>query len=262
MARKKILDAKSCKFTLNVTGDNKEILDELTENYMLKYGPMINKIIGTFCRMPLKIRKVFEKVCLAECEKLTIEIGHTEENSYHREPLEKERDFYIEILKLMNGGNYQVTDEKEESSSLIKIKLSDGYLLIPSDWIVVNPESAETCRYAAVLECRNSLKYGVPHFVYFNNYKYACDYTEHMEEEFFSLCRKAWPRFSEIQELSEKNRLVPDPDNKGQYLNVDAHLAAPIIGVFHIEEQGDRIYGEPPYGAMIVRTSIVAKEEE
>lgn len=262
MARKRILDAKSCKFTLNVMGDNKEILDDLTENYMMKYGPMINKIIDTFCRMPKKIKKVFIKTCLAECERLAIEIEQTSEASFHYEELKKDRNWYIEILKLMNGGKYESIEEKKEASSMIKIKMFDGYLLIPADWIVVNPESAEKCRYAAVLECRNHIQYGVPHFVFFNNYKYACDYTDYMEEEFFSLCRKVWPKFSEIQILSEKNALVPDPDNKGRYLNSEAHLAAPIIGLFHIEEHGDRAYGEPPYGAKIVRTGIVVDEED
>lgn len=258
MARRKIIDSKSCKFSLDVSGDNKEVLDELTTNYMLKYGPMINKIIGTFCRMPKGIRKVIEKTCLSEYNRLTEELAHIEEE-FHRKPLEQERESYLEILRLINGGIYEIADETEEETSMKKIKLADGYLIIPADWIVVNPEQAENCRYAAVLECRNSTKYGVPHFIYFNNYQYGNQFTDTMEENFYSLCRKAWPKFAEIEELSNKNQLVPDPENKGQYLNAEAHLAAPIIGLFSIEEQGDRISGEPPYGAMIVRTD--ANEE-
>lgn len=258
MARRKIIDLKSFKFSLDVSGDNKEVLDELTTNYMLKYGPMINKIIGTFCRMPKGIRKVIENACLAEYNRLTDELAHIEEE-FHRKPLEQERESYLEILKLINGGIYEIADEAEEEPTMKKIKLEDGYLIIPSDWIVLNPEQAENCRYAAVLECRNSAKYGVPHFIYFNNYQYENQFTDTMEEDFYSLCRKAWPKFIEIQELSNKNQLVPDPDNKGQYLNGEAHLAAPIIGLFSIEEQGDRIIGEPPYGAMIVRTNVEEK---
>ena len=56
MARKKIIDSNACKFSLFITGDNKEILDELANNYQLKYGPMINKIIKTFCRMPKPVK--------------------------------------------------------------------------------------------------------------------------------------------------------------------------------------------------------------
>ena len=260
MARRKILDPNSTKFTLNVIGDNKEILDELTGNYMLKYGPMINKIIGTFCRMPKSTKKVIEKACIAEYERLTTEIEHTDVDSFHRAPLIQERDSYLEILRLLNGGTYELQEENEEKPKMKKIKLADGYLIIPSDWIIVNPEKAEDSRYAAVLECRNSVKYGIPHFIYFNNERYVSGYTERMRDEFFSLCKKAWPKFEEIQMLSEANQLVPDPENKGKYVNVEAHLAAPIIGLFHIGEQGSNICGEPPFGAMIVRTSTTVDD--
>lgn len=254
MARRKIIDSKSCKFSLDVSGDNKEVLDDLTTNYMLKYGPMINKIIGTFCRMPKPIRKVIEKACLGEYKRLSVELEHTEEE-YFRKPLEQESETYLEILRLINNGVYEIADEKEDENQMKKIKLADGYLIIPADWIVVNPENAKSCRYAAVLECRNSAKYGVPHFIYLNNYQYGRDFTDSMEHDFYTKCRKAWDKFSEIEELSNKNQLVPDPENKGQYLNAEEHLAAPIIGLFSIEEQGENSTGETPYGAMIIRTS-------
>ena len=253
MPRKKIIDSKSCKLSVDVSGDNKQVLDELTDNYMFKYGPMINKVIATFCRMPKSIKKVIEKACLAEYNRITEELEHIDEE-FHRKPLEQERENYLEILRLINGGVYEIVDEPEEEETMKKIKLADGYLIIPKDWIVVNPEMAENCRYAAVIECRNSVKYGVPHFIYLNNHRYANEFTDSMEENFYLLCRKAWPKFSEIEELSKKNKLVPDPNNNGQYLNAEAHLVAPIIGMFSIEEQGEHPNDEPPYGAMIVRT--------
>lgn len=251
MARPRIIDSNSAKFSIVVTGDNKKTLDELTENYNYKYGPMINKIIGTFCRMPKKIRKVIEKACLAEYNRLTEELAHIEEK-FHRKPLEQELEFYLEILRLINGGIYKITDETEEPT-MKKIKLADGYLIIPSDWIVVNPEQAENCHYAAVLECMHSDQYGVPHFIYLNNYKYGNEFTDSMKEDFFSLCCKEWPRFKEIEEINEKNQLIPDPNNKGEYLNLEEHLAAPVIGLFSIEEKGENPIERMPYGAMIIR---------
>lgn len=258
MARPRIIDSNSAKFSIVVTGDNKKTLDELTDNYNYKYGPMINKIIGTFCRMPKGIRKVIEKACVKEYKRLTNELELTTEE-FHRKPLEEEKETYMDILRLLNNGIYEFEEEKKESQ-MKKIKLADGYLIIPAEWIVVNEDIAEDCRYAAVLECRNSAKYGVPHFIYLNNFKYGNQYTDDMEHHFYELCRKAWPKFSEIEELNKKNQLVPDPENKGQYLNIKEHLAAPIIGLFSIEEQGTNPFGEkPPYGAMIVRTN---EEEE
>lgn len=261
MARKKILDCDSCKFTLNLNGDNKKVLDKITDNYILKYGPMINKIIKTFCLMPDDVLKVIEKVCREAYENLNNEIEHTEENSFHREPLIKSRDWFYEILKITHGGSYPFCEEekKDDEPSMRKVRLLDGYLIIPSDWILVNEEEAANCRYAAVMECRNSAKHGVPHFIYFNNFQYAREYTEDMEKRFLSLCEKAWPRFKEIRNLSDRNQLVPDPENKGEYLNVEAYLAAPTIGLFHIAEQCNR---KLPYGAMIIRTDEATNETE
>lgn len=75
---------------------------------------------------------------------------------------------------------------------------------------------------------------------------------------FYELCRKQWPRFSEIEKLAEQNKLVSNPKQPGHSLNFEEYLAAPLIGLFQIETQGERKRpdGEdPPYGAMIVRTN-------
>ncbi|MCM1171703.1 MAG: hypothetical protein NC393_06195 [Clostridium sp.] len=253
MPRKRKKDYNSCKFTFDLAVENKQILDEITSNYNMKYGPMLNKILSTFCRMPSSIRKVIEKACVAEYKKLSNQIEQTED-AFYKAPLKLDRDFYADILNLINKGRYEFLEgEITEKNAMVKVKLAEGYLIIPADWIIVNPESAESCRYAAVLECRNSAKYGIPHFIYFNNFKYANEYTDTMEKDFYTLCREKWPKFAKIEELSEENQLVADPNNKGEYLNVEAHLKAPIIGLFSIKEQDENLYNEPPYGAMIVR---------
>ena len=54
--------------------------------------------------------------------------------------------------------------------------------------------------------------------------------------------------------MNRKNQLVPDPEDPNQYLNMEAYLTSPIIGLFSIDEQGDSLTDEYPYGAMIVRS--------
>lgn len=137
-----------------------------------------------------------------------------------------------------------------------KISLKNGYLLIPEDWIIVNPEVSTSTNYAAVIECRNFRKYNVPHFVYLNNIKYEKDYDDNFEKEFYKMCTTIWPQFKEIEKLSNSNQPIEDPDNKGKYLNIKEHLSAPIIGIFSIVEQNDMLTTEEaPYGAMIIRNS-------
>ena len=252
MARKKKIYAKACKFSLFISGDNKETLDELTDNYQLKYGPMINKIIGTFCIMPKAVKKVFETTCISEYKRLTKELSLTNDD-FHKKALEEEKDVYNEIFKLINNGKYEIIEEAAENNTMKKIEIADGYLIIPHDWIVVNPEYAKSCRYAAVLECRNSERYNVPHFIYFNNYKYAKQYTESLEKDFYKLCEKKWDRFSYIEKLSNDNQLIPDPDNEGNYLNLDEYLQSPTIGLFSIEEQNEDSTEDYPFNAMIIR---------
>ena len=247
MPRKPIVDALSCKFSIDISGDNKRTLDSITAKKNIKYGPAINAIIRTLCCMPNGIKNTLTRVCESEYKRLNDLIANTDEG-YFCSQYEEERDFYLEMLTLMHGGNYRI----ETTETMKKIRLLDGYLIIPNDWIVLNPERAEHSRYAAVLEARNYVKFGVPHFVYFNNFQYAGDYTDHMKNDFMRLCRKAWDGFANIEALSNKNQLVPDPENPGTYLNIDANLKAPIIGLFGIDEQGDR-YKKYPHGAKIVR---------
>lgn len=252
MPRKRTIDNNARKFCLDINSENKKVLDELTINYNFKYGPMINKIISTFCRMPPCIKKYIEESCLCEYTRLTEELKSLTEQ-FHRQSLEQEKEFYVNILRLINKGTYTLPDEKP-NNKMKKIRLQDGFLIIPSEWIVVNPEKADSCHYAAVLECRNSKQYGIPHFLYLNDFKYRKDYTDSMEAKFYSLCKEKWERFAEIEELSNKNQLIPNPDDPEQYLNLKEYLLAPIIDLFSVEEQCEKTYSEAPYGAMIVRT--------
>lgn len=257
MPRKKIIDSNSCKFTLNVSGDNKAILDEITKANNQKYGPTVNNIIHTLCLMPDSVKNAIQRTCLFEYDRLRDELLQTTDE-YQRSQCEKEKECYATILRLTNKGRYDLPDENEPATNpkMKSIELVNGYLLIPSDWIVVNPESSNKYRYAAVLECRNSKEYGIPHFVYLTDYKSSENYPKEMEQDFYDRCEKEWPNFSQIKELSDKNQLIPNPEKPNQYLNLEAYLKSPLIGLFAIPEQGERTNDNYPYDAMIVRTDI------
>lgn len=242
MARKRVTDLHSCKFSLNISGENKKTLDMLTTNYELKYGPMINYIIEGFFRMPECPRKIIENALLTAYTNLTNELSQTKEE-FHRTPLERDRASCYEILRLLNGGILDLPPEIKAPCAMQKVKLADGYLLVPEDWIVLNPEHAESCHHAAVLECKNSAKYGIPHFIYLNNYQYENQYPDEMVSDFYARCRKTWPRFSEIEELNQR----------ASDSSAEDYLTAPIIGLFNIAVQGDKSSEDYPYGAMIVK---------
>jgi len=249
MGRKRVIDLDSYKFSLDVSGENKRVLDELTAASGLKYGPFINKIIEIFCRMPVQIKSVFEETCIRELKEIKRIISVS--SGFEKAKLEKNQAYYEEILRLINRGKYEMAEDKVQ---MIKIPLKSGYLIIPNDWIVVNPERAKSCLYAGVVECRNSEKYGIPHFVFFSDYKFGSEYTDEFTDEIDALCCKSWPEFSNIIEKSKQNELIRDPERPGYFLNIEAHLAAPIIGYFSIDESDKALRKNSlPYGAMIVR---------
>ena len=137
--------------------------------------------------------------------------------------------------------------------------MKDGYLIIPKEWIVLNEEDAMYCRYAGVVECRNSAKYGIPHFVFFTHAEYGRDYDTDLINE---MCCNAWPKFKDI--MAQQVEPIKDPEKPGEYLNVQEHLASPYIGYFSIDEadSGLRDIEDMPYGAMIVRTSTENTEDD
>ena len=252
MARKKTLDENACKFSLDISGSNKSFLDSLTENYGLKHGPMINHIIKTIFTMPSRMINAIDNACLAEYHIILSELEQAEYNSLHRLKLETELNSFNEFLKLIHNGIFSAKEKVINEPGMQCIELADGHAILPEEWIIVNHEMAKNCKEVAILECRNAQKYNIPIFVYFTNIKYAKDYDENMCEDFYSRCQMLWPNFAEIRELSDRNELKRDPDYPGNYLNVEAYLNAPTIGLFNLYEESE-YPGEQPYGAKIVR---------
>lgn len=111
MPRKRIHDNSSYKLSLDLTGDNKEILDELSFKLNIKYGPLINKIINTFCRMPECIRKNIEMSCINQYTFITEEIENIT-GEFHIQSLEEEKKFYKDLIQLLNKGTFQILPDK------------------------------------------------------------------------------------------------------------------------------------------------------
>ena len=66
-------------------------------------------------------------------------------------------------------------------------------------------------------------------------------------------CIEKFPDFKEILRLSDENKLISDPSNPARYLNADAYMNAPKVGIFYINDLGNTFSGNPPYGAVIIR---------
>lgn len=254
MARKRILSLASYKFSMDLSGENKEAVDDATENYGMKYGPFINMLIKNFLRMPTGMKQAFTGFCISKCQELDklLEVA----GAMEKKSIEMEKEQYLEIARIINGG---IDIHYDDTPDMRKIAMKDGYLIIPKDWIVVNEEDAAHYRYAGVVECRNHVKYGIPHFVFFTNAEYPKDYDTDLINE---MCCEAWPKFKDI--IDQQVEPIRDPDNPGQWLNAKEHLASPYIGHFMIDEADSdlREIEDMPYGAMIVRTSAANTDDD
>lgn len=245
MARKTIKELKSHKFSVDVGGENKIALDILSENMKMKYGPTINLLISGICRLHPNVKREL----LEFCQTQYISASETQVHAgvMENKELEEQKAQYLTLAKLINDGNHLSV---QSSDRMRKVKLKDGYLIIPSNWIVLNEDEGNKYAYAGVVECRNSGLYNVPHFVFLNEYKYGCDYNEELYEYVHSMCIKAWPSFEDI--IKKQVKPIPNPLKHGDYLNVKEFLEAPTIGHFHLPESNET--NNPVCGAVIIRT--------
>ncbi|RGW47727.1 hypothetical protein DWV67_15370 [Dorea formicigenerans] len=247
MGRKKILDLQSHKFSLDISGENKRVLDSETNAFGLKYGPFINFMLSRFCRMSDDIKEVINIALINKCEELNKQLAVCGEG-FEKQNIEQKKAECLDIFKIINNG--KELDSNILSPIMRKIMIQDGYAILPKDWIILNEEDAIHCQYVGVVECRNFSKYGIPHFAFFLLEKYDAVYYD----EICDLCCQKWEEFTEI--LKKQVDLIPDSERPGSYLNGEEYLQAPNIGIFPIKDSTEKESGQEfPYGAMVVRTN-------
>lgn len=246
MGKKTIKELSSHKFSIDISGANKIALDTLSDNMKMKYAPTINKLISGVCNLNPNVKQALLQFCKMQYNYIEELEGKAEK--FEKADLKEQKDQYSELATLLNGG---IDPNFSSADKMKKIKLKGGYLIIPSDWIVLNEEEASMYEYAGVVEVRRNAEFNdVPHFVFFNEYKRARDYNDVLKDKVNALCSKAYPRYKEIME--KQVVLQHDPNNPGGYLNAEEFRNAPFIGFFHLPDQGDE--KDPTCGAMIIRT--------
>ncbi len=172
------------------------------------------------------------------------------------------QDINVEASQWKALANYfRVENYKLWKSSMRQIMLKEGYCIFPADWIVLGNiwGTPEECMYAGVVESRNFSVYGIPHFLFFSNKKYACEYDEEFKAKVYAECERVFPEFNKF--FNMQIYLTKEEENdKDKLAEWDK---APSFGLFHLVEKGDPMYWNalrpdyiPPAGAMIVRSDM------
>jgi len=236
------------KLSIDLEPDNLEALKRMKAEAGWPYGNTINNLLALLS-IPKSIKTEIYEFIKTQLRSLYKQADS--EEIFGLNEINEKIKAYTDMAALLNRGVRLTVDDLREDP-MKKIKIEDGYLIVPSDWIDINPDDAENMPYAGVIECRNSKKYGIPHFVFHTWHEKACDYDT---DEINKMCVKAYPEFKEIMQ----KQVTPeqDPEHPGLILNEQAFMDAPTIGHFSIYVQDDPTYGsnyKPPAGAKIVRT--------
>lgn len=242
------------KLTIDLTEKNRETLDKIKTDQRSSYGTTINELIEVFFNTPESVKKELVEFIIQKLKQLYKQMDTTDDFNFKE--ISEKTQAYINIAALFNNRKSLSANEIDSAVTLRKIPMKNGFLICPEEWIIVNPEEAKDSEYACVLECRNSSKYGIPHFLIFSNCETVKSYSQLYEESIYRKCCSAYPKFSEILEMQVTP--IDDPDNPGLILNTDEWIGAPNIGLFDVYIQDDPKYGikyNPPFGARIVITN-------
>lgn len=243
------------KLTIDLSDENRTILEDIKKKSRSPYGNTINYLIKTFCNIPDSVKKELLEAIKPLIKKTQDQLVEAE--IFKFKELTEKAQAYIDIATFLNDGQSTFMNETDTSKSMKKIPIKNGYLICPTDYIIINPEDAENMEYAGVIECRNSDKFGIPHLLFFTNKKYNSEYDSLYEDSILHQCCKIYPRFSEIMDMQVTP--IDDPEKPGFTLNAKEWMNAPTIGFFHVYIQDDPRYGRnynPPDGTRIVRTSV------
>lgn len=237
------------KVSIDFSQHSYNLLTEHARTTKKSNSAIINDLCQAILPLSDNILKKFGKFC---DENLTEAIEeHQSKTGFEALETAKELAQWIALSKFFPY-------EEENTRKMKRFRLKEGYCIVPQDYIVLDNifGPPEECMYAGVVESRNSEKYGIPHFLFFCNTKYANYYTDEMEATIYAACAKKFPDFNKYYDMQKDLPLKEAQDQE----KVKEWMSLPFFGLFHIVEKGDPLYWNPvtpdyipPDGAMIIR---------
>ena len=238
-------------YRLRLTPKTKEILDEKKDSGS-KYVDSINSIIELFGKLPEDVKHDLMTFSKGRVLQLSKQMELSE--SFTTSTMETSLDTYLAIIEYLNNGIPVSMEKIREELDMQKVKMKDGYLICPKDFVVVNPQDAKDMETAWVIECTNAKKYGIPHYVVFWRKKEDYEPAEVYDSYLLDQLLRRIPKFQRIVDLQVAP--IYDPDDPPKMLNEKEFLAAPTIGYFPVHVHGDPKKPadyKPPCGVQIVK---------
>lgn len=231
------------RLTFDLSESNKHALEQFKERDTRPFGAIVNYIINTVCMPSEEVRnqiisdiKHQIRVLNKQCEEVEL---------FEKMKMIKQIEEYLKFIQILNCGLNIKVEDIINTVEMVKYDISNGYVVYPEDWILVNPEDAAMATYVGVVEVRQK-ELHIPHFLFFSSKK-----INQLDSSFFekinTKCAELYPKFHDVLKMQ-----VPYIEG----VNEDEFLKSPQIGHFQIPVQGEDDYfkdHKPPYGAMVIR---------
>lgn len=238
-----------CKISIDLTEKNRTVLESIKQNQKIPYGNTVNLLIQTFANLPSSVKEHLSNNCKDMIREILLQIDSAE--GFLLRDMSLELDAYMNIVKYFNDGEYVSIDQIQKAPVIKEVCLSDGDVLYyPSDFILLNPEDAENCTDAFVIEvsCPESFvkqylngEYP-PHFVYLYQECYEEDIDD-LFEDAGELCVTHWPLFQKILKYRVKVNPATRNYDRTELKNF------PRVGLFKVDDDNEK----QPYGINIRR---------
>ena len=231
------------RLTFDLSEANKDALEQFKERDPRPFGAIVNYIINTVCMPSDEVRNHMTsdikhqiRMLNKQCEGVDL---------FEKMNIIKQIEEYLDLLQILNCGENIKIEDIINDVEMVKYDISNGYVVYPENWILLNPEDAAMATYVGVVEVRQK-ELQIPHFLFFSSEK-----INQLDSTFFekinAKCAELYPKFRDVL-----NRQVPYIEG----VNEDEFLKSPQIGHFQIPVQGeDDCFKDhkPPYGAMVIR---------
>ena len=162
------------KISVDLTDENFEALDKFKESRNMPYSIIINRLLRILCKSP-DIKEELITICKSRIRTLYAEMDQV--GTFECQKFYNKSTQYMEILSFLTQNPQITVSSILDEAQMKKIRLVDGYLIYPENFILLNESAAQNYRNVCIVEVRNA-QFPVPHFIYFSgntpaHYSYA-----------------------------------------------------------------------------------------
>ena len=134
------------KLSIDLTDQNEKILDEIKEKTQYKYGKVINDLIDLSSRIPVKVQDELFEFCRQKI--LEINKAFSKAGMVEHQALSDKKEAYLRIAKFFNRDEELDVNFLTPPPRMQKIAIHNATLVCPFDYIILNPQNADTADYA------------------------------------------------------------------------------------------------------------------